>query len=591
MDLTSDSTSKKRTREETKEEDANERFQKRVQKAKEERELKEAREKRLALQPTSWISPTDVYRRWDEYPDWYPRFYAYYLNDVQRLVKEIHRFTGIPFAVGHNTSELEQERFVDGVRQLASGILQVSGTFRTSPIDGQAGPFPSSDPSEIKDVYKKMSEFKTPVVMCDIQQSADVRREWNSNFPFRAQRLLPSTIWDLIRDGPFATPMEVRYVVGERTDESSKEIDKFTEKPPSPVYFIEEEGDGLKDTLHLRLLIQDLIVNTPRALSLAKMRNALGTFGQLPLDEWQKSYDERASQLYMRCVIQPSPNLKYSWLWDPYKEQKNAWPIRYSTFVNRGPLFAVNTPAITRAILKLIQLMWGKDAPKLYRPELNFVEHLLTKRESKRDIQDERTTDIEAGQNTADEFAQYMHFPSGSRQFHLLLEFGFINNTGSYYSAPYNSLNFENEAFMPDCFIPPTPHIALLKKLDAQGQLLRIRCFEVGYGFDGNEGLHYIELANGDYEIHSVGVMDTIKARIGRAQYENTRTEQLLEKLSISQPRLGIQAINPLIRSFLGGKYCHNPGCKKESTVNCGHCENANYCSSECAGKHWPSHQ
>lgn len=555
------------------------------------------------------------FQTWRQLPEVLPRFYVTMHGPAliaSVLDTKIHEYTGIPFYIGSIGSECEHARWTgrDDDPEFTLDYAPVNSAFGRLGIGFRDWHVVKQD---FPDIAKLYSGFTMPVVHCLAFQrflrQPDLVRILDTK-SYSASNISPSTPWDIIRDSPGCTTMRVVIIKSREakqevvegvepvTEEEDAKLDKEVKErasnPPNPWYILEEtKGGRLADSNHLRLFIQDLVVSTPRALEMAKTLKGLGR--PLPLAKWAREFAQRRKIVSPKCSILPSPELKFQWPWNA-KNILELWPVQFSVYFNVFPGGPVNQAKITKVINSIttrIQGAWSNfTKPNSYVDNLGFSVHRMKDQSERKWFYESEN----AKQEQADDFAKYMYFPEQSRQFHLVLEFGFDDDLihGSY-ASPYNINNLTAE-FMPNVLIPPSPEIAFYKKLDKQGQLLRIRCFPPEFHHYNLEGIHYrfrdvlgettVEFDGGDDD-----VINTICLRIMRAQFEQVRGNLVLEGIAAQKPQIGLDQVNPLIRSFLGGKYCHNPGCDKESTVKCGHCDETWYCSNDCACKHWPKHQ
>jgi hypothetical protein len=538
------------------------------------RQLEEESKRKYLRQP--YHAPNFEHRIWDALPDWVPRMYsARRANWLGALAARIHEFTGIPFGWGDMSSEFEHDRW--------SHRLDKGFTLESSWFSAYLSRFTHTEGGESDVWYKdkkqcleKARGFNAPILFGEFIHRDTVAKGIQL-FDDVSRKLAPTTMWDVIRDGQNCLAIHVVVAEWELTTselEYEVAVQKIVGVPPKHFYFLERMSSPtstqfvLKDTPHLRRLIQDLVVNTPRAASLAKLKGL--------------RFDTAEKAVTIPCLSIPSPDLRLKWLWTDELKTGTKWPIRWSIYHHSPP--ERDMSVVIQKAFEDIQNGWNSVVkPAGYVNELKFFNHRMPFN----DVEDAPFTSlVDQPQEGVDEYAQYMHFPKASRQFHILFEFG--AGRTSYDRDAFLSINRP--------LLPLTPHQAMLVKLEEQGQLLRIGCFEADRNrTDFQLGCYYYRFPtfgspNAAPDIFSFGVRDAVSLRIMSAQVERVKVNEVLEKTGKLKPHLGLGQVSDLIRSFVGGKYCHNPGCKKECTVACGHCDKAGYCSSECAGKHWPSH-
>lgn len=608
MDLREETKSKRRLDEKEESEYETER-RKRISRAIESLEEEDERQRRIILQ-----APHDPFNRlfyaWRNVPDVLPRYYEHpsQRNAIKliELESKIRELIGVQFSMGSDESEVEHARWAkaeDAEKEKTLGACNITDAFDVAGINAVKWRTYKQDMPNMVEFYSK---FNCPVLI-----STEISRKMQVDEIKRIlkppiKNVSPANTADILRDSPACTLLRVCVLVDdvepipELSDEEKKETNQFVDNllanPPNPWYIIEEFPEDHEHygefaySEHLQLLGHDLVINTPRALKMVKTLK--GFIANLPVDEWARSFNGRRKMVAPRCVIPPSTGLKFKSPWQA-KDILQNWPVEYSIYLNHtnqiGETYLMQElETIASACMRRIQSSWTDfTKPSSYVKTLKPIR----KEEYKHEYGIfERTRD--ATQEDADNFARYMHFPANPRHFHIVFEFGFSDVLNPEDGQP-NHINCFTDKFLPDVLVAPTAQIAFYHKLDKQGQLLRIRCFPPRFHRYDVEGIRYrVEedpsIVSFDYGDETT--MNAICTRIGRAQIEEVNANLVLNSISKLNPRLGLDQVNPLVRSFLGGKYCHNPGCDKESTVQCGHCDDAAYCSEDCAGKHWPSH-
>lgn len=556
---------------------------------------------RRAILKAPYDESTKTFKKWNAVPEVLPRIYQIKRTDAKfdysLLCKAIYNQTGIPFSTGNQDSEFEHMRWKLTEYYSIAGAATV--------------PFLDTGMNHVqwrvlKDLFPKMAEFVNGIA-APVSMSYVINRNENaeqiesmlqikSHHAYATVNLSPACMWDVMRDSPDCLTLRIVYVTGSfgGNDAAKVLLSKFTSTPPNPWYIIEvseTNPNELLDTEHLRILTKDLIVNSKSALKMVRVLNDMGGV-KIPIDRWIGEFDqEERDRVSPKCTVHPVVEFKSPW---SAKDTLINWPLEYSIHLNFPQLASeiyqgLKVDDVAKFVIHRIRQAWAK----FLKPS-GYSKDLTPYRRDFPHAQQEFYSFANPSQETAELYAKYMHFPPNSRHFHLILEFGFLDSQyKSNEKMPYD-IRYMTDEFFPDILFAPSPQIALGKKLEKQGQLLRVRCFQ--------EHLHEQKFIEGfKYKIEFDGsvsfvdddeiLLNTICTRIARAQLEQVQASKLLSHLSDTRPRTGIRNLSPLIKSYLGGKYCHNPGCDKETTVMCGHCDNTGYCSSDCAGKHWPTHQ
>ncbi len=450
-------------------------------------------------------------------------------------------------------------------------------------------------------------------------------------------------ILEQIADGRLSEETSRPQDAKQVTDKTSEFEAAIQSAPTKRVYILElidsegkdaswYEAVGFKQGPHLSAFMEDMISMCPKLQALAITRNKMfpAQWSLLPLSTWMKAALARAP---IPCKLQPSPDLVLEWPWsgkdvlrrrydekeakakanlDTSKDILREWPVEYTLFKNENIGF--NPIATIEAIQAKIQARWNENDAIEKKTQKNYVSKLKwhtrwmlpitafeiapfwAKPTSEHD--NRALFELYRDPRQADAYARFMHFPEQSEQFHIVFQFGFEN----WNEDSPNYIGNLTHKFHPEILQPPNPAIALYRKLEKQGQLMIVRVIthqnkrdaQPQYAGDttafGMRKTEYVILREDGSVPDACAAYESICARITRAQQEKRDAALLLNALTVRRPDVGFQSLKPLIQSFLGGKFCHSPDCKKESTVQCGHCDKAGYCSQDCAGKHWAKH-
>ena len=516
--------------------------------------------------------------------------------------------------------------------------------------------------------------FDDPVVAItgrrrSIPVAASFKSNRTTNKLVAGRNIAPASLFDVIRDTPRVVSMSIILVYGESWEidddairqiahgtlnelgvpltindfesasaESIAEKKQFIEdalsRPPDPHYILElVDRDGLptnardegpkfiKNTVHFRLFVSDLIARYPKLRAMATTRNSLGGIAEdarINIDACLKSAIARRDKWLPKCTLSPPDELKLNWPWTPPENKTmQTWPVEMSVFDNHaiGELKTMFIPSIIQRIQQFLQFVLSEK--RLAIPNLKFhFRHFGGTKEEEED--EEKSTEsldrlpfsavarmsdynfsvrgVET-QGMVEGYAQYMHFPAGNSQFHVAFEFGFEYGVGDQSHSANHYLNLTDK-FHPEILVPPNPQVAFYRKLEKQGQLLLIRCLPQLRGpneyklLDSNVNTIYYT-PDGDIAANlGLSALMLIYYRIVKAQEQQVVTTMTLNRISQLRPKQALPGdVNLLIKSFLAGKYdCHNPGCTNKTTMACGHCDDAGYCSDQCSGKHWPVH-
>ena len=408
-----------------------------------------------------------------------------------------------------------------------------------------------------------------------------------------------------------------------------------------------------KDTPHLQAFIQDLVACDYRFTEAFKLLHELELVpAQIPILDWQDGWQRRVQVRPKAILGYPTGFVPY-WPLDPIRDieiklvkksapgsipdrpktirlEKLPWPVDFSFVNDQG----VNMPTARVALSGLlfaIESQWAADQRSKAAPGLMFFYRnfdafgSVRSQDFKRDQRSVRCLmavtpqdaailsaggeassyayykrtregDAEVQHDLRELLAQYLHFPSGSKQKHIVFWFENMDR-------PRLLLDEDKYPGEKALWTGCSPQGELYQKLYNEKQLLVVR---VGYHPNSYRQLQPHEISRYAAIMSGFSGLDVRNLRpvmdmIAEAQADRFGAGVILpqiQRLSESKAArtvLGDTTMQTLIKSNLGGKFepnvCANPGCGKLGKFECGCGCNRQYCSVMCAEAHWPTHK
>lgn len=368
---------------------------------------------------------------------------------------------------------------------------------------------------------------------------------------------------------------------GQWQDAVKEDFKKWNSVPNPSFNYCLEFKDGQVSGSHISVLANDVFsVQKNSALDATK------------LNRMQAELKYRRSLPDYHPLIQPTPKEFIPWWYSNLTGIGNTfWPVEISVEDESARSWKLVASCLDR-----ITQEWEKTEKKA---QLRFYRRVWVKgtypiphelKSGQVQEQDMGTIGYHAIQSSpasAEGLAQYTHFPTGTNIKHI-----WFAKQRLYYSIGSSLSN--------DRIFDESPMFSMLRNVAAAGSLLEVAWMP---NTDDGGSVEVSQTVNARTKKakakHPYGIWPTEVFVVADSDFgvvENIAEILLADfKINNKTQTVLLDAIPTLptgiaseIASFLSG--CARPGCGQKAKVRCGHCDTALYCSSDCAGKHWPSH-